>query len=99
MQIATGTYTGDGTDGRRITTGMSGLIRGVMLQRMNNDAGFWKFDAMSPGPGINVRVGDGVINPNQLTFSGPDFIVDVTGSIPTGYNALGVDYAWMAWSK
>jgi len=87
MQNANGTYTGDGVAGRRIVTGLSGLIGGGWV---------WQSGVLTTvfsGGGENGFVDGSTAIPNPLVPSGPDFLVDGT------LNNIGVDYFWNAWSK
>ena len=100
MQIATGSYVGDGTDGRTIPTGLSGLLRtlDVHYSATGGAALATKNDNM-PGTTLTYLAGDAASEASGvsgLTFSGPNFIVDESTS---GLNTLGATFAWTAWSE
>lgn len=100
VSVATGVYAGDDTDGRTITTGLTGSIKYVRVQVFNIPNNVFKNftgikqtefagDAASQEGGGPSRTG--------ITFSGSNFVVDgATGSLDI--NTPDNDYYWVAFA-
>ena len=92
---ATGTYVGDGTDGRLITTGLSGTIRSVVVKNRHGGSFAFKDNTMS---GAVASEPGGSINPVGVTFSGANFLVDFPSAFGIDVNTVGFPYFWVAFS-
>jgi len=97
MQIATGTYGGDGsTVDRLITTGLSGRIRRLdLFNRTSASDPNWKNDQM-PGKSCWNFGGTPVA---WIAFVGADFTVDFDPLNSGNPNQAGQTYDWTAWSE
>ena len=86
--IATGSYVGNGTVGRTITTGLSGKLRNVQITIESTEA--HPFEER-----LDVQLGNE--NRNGITLSGPDFIVATEHAdfVPI-LNGSGRKYYWLA---
>lgn len=98
--IATGSYTGDGTNGRVIATGLPGLLKfarvvGGLLGGGTPEA--IKYAGMSPGFPAGFVLTSGSLFGTGFTLAGSTFIIDDTGT-GGNLNAVGVDYYWIAGS-
>ena len=103
MQQANGTYTGDGTDGRLIVTGLSGVARRLLIFAVRDlinfgpPAIFAKTDSMLAT--YVWRLTD-VDKPDpvdgQVALVGPNFTV---GNSIGEANVPAEVYYWIAWSE
>ena len=98
LQIATGSYVGNGTDARRIVTGLSGNVRAVWVVSgthiigSQTENGIW-WSNMMAGECLCIDVG--LQTSSGLRPNGADFEVD-TASPQKDLNGGGVDYYWIA---
>jgi len=96
MRHTQGNYVGDGSNGRLITTGLSGTITRVLVLNINaQPVCFWTAQMEGFQNLINA-LGNAPLGA-AIHGVGPDFTVDNDG--PGAMNALGVDYYWQADSE
>lgn len=95
--ISTGTYIGDGTNDKKIVTGLSGNLRKVNIWRAASPAKSDKTDLMT-GKDFYLGPSTGLITTGSgIAFVGADFTVDFTG-VGTALNASTETYFWVAFS-
>jgi len=109
--MASGFYIGDNTDGRRIVTGLSGVIRAAHVWQRGDQFSLNSREAwLEPGsPQFPDTIGyrQGVTPPGSpedentmqgrqgVLADGSDLIV---GNADTGFNAGGAFYHWTVWA-
>lgn len=100
MQISTGSYVGDGTDGRIIPTGNSGASKQVVINRIGPAAIIGSptsFAFLKTESDLLDSCAEFATKPlGGITFSGADFIVDASAG---NANNVGESYNWTAWSE
>jgi len=105
--LATGTYVGDGTDGRVISTGLTGTIRSVELMIRDQSPAYVgnalmeKTDTMPGDSYVQAVVSPLFIGlPGAFGIAlGPaaDFTVNAS-SVSSQSNLFGIVYHWVAFS-
>ncbi len=98
--VATGSYAGDGRNGRIIETGLAGKLRAVQLWAKEDNA---NNSHLSITDKVDTMAGTGCRGTYGLSLNGGNFVVDSTFLLPgsaTPYgstlNQVGLTYEWVA---
>lgn len=99
-QIATGSYVGDGTDGRPIITGLSGAL--VLVSVLPVIIGVLADGQVNKTPGMAGKTVQSDFSASAVAVAivGADFTVDgPAATVGCNMNSAGVAYEWVAWSE